>query len=104
MFNNFYKHNKGWRFFTALFLASLLAVVTPATALAGSTLDDVRYLIEQVYVDPVSEEVLGASNIEDIIKGLGDPHSSYFTIEEYRKFLDSMELNFSGIGVYIELD
>lgn len=102
--NKFTKNNKGWRFFTALFLATLLAVITPTTALAGSTLDEVRDLIEQVYVDPVSKEVLGASSIEEIIKGLGDPHTSYFTFEEYMKFLDSMELSFSGIGVYIELE
>ncbi|NMA68903.1 MAG: PDZ domain-containing protein [Desulfitobacterium sp.] len=104
MFNKFYKNNQSWRFFTALFLAVLLVVITPATVLADSTLDDVRSLIQEVYVEPVSEEILGASSIEEIIKGLGDPYSNHFTIDEYMQFLDSMESRFSGIGVYIELE
>lgn len=104
MLNKYYKNNKGWRAFTAIILAVLLAVITPVTALASPFIDDVRDLIEQVYVDPVTDEVLGSSTIQGMIEKLGDPYTDYFSAEEYQKFLDSMELSFSGIGVYIELD
>ncbi len=104
MFKSSYKNNRGWRVFTATILAMLLAVITPATALAGSSLEDVRDLIEQVYVEPVGDEVLGSSTIDGMLKKLGDPYTNYFSAEEYQKFIDSMELSFSGIGVYIELE
>ncbi|HHY27318.1 MAG TPA: S41 family peptidase [Desulfitobacterium dehalogenans] len=91
------------RMLTASALALILSISAPAVAL-GSPIDDVRYLLENQYVDPVDPWVLNATSIEEMLKRLDDPHTVFFTQKEYQKFLDSMELSFTGIGVYIQLE
>lgn len=96
-------NTKAGRILTASALALILTVSAPAAAL-GSPVDDVRSLLESQYVDPVDPWVLGASSVEEMLKRLDDPHTVFFTQKEYQNFLNSMDLSFSGIGVYIELE
>ncbi|SHN88100.1 S41 family peptidase [Desulfitobacterium chlororespirans] len=94
---------KAGRILTASALALILTVSAPAAAL-GSPVDDVRSLLESQYVDPVDPWVLSAASVEEMLKRLDDPHTVFFTQKEYQNFLNSMDLSFSGIGVYIELE
>ncbi|ACL22432.1 S41 family peptidase [Desulfitobacterium hafniense] len=96
-------NTKAGRILTASALALILTVSAPAAAL-GSPVDDVRSLLESQYVDPVDPWVLSASSVEEMLKRLDDPHTVFFTQKEYQNFLNSMDLSFSGIGVYIELE
>lgn len=93
---------KSWKAVTASALAVILSISTPALAL-GSTLDDVRFLLDNEYVEPVDSWVLSAPTVDEMLKRLGDPYTTFFTQKEYQDFLNSMDLSFSGIGVYIEL-
>ncbi len=81
-----------------LLVLSLLA--SPAQA---ALTDEVRELIKNRYVEEVSEDTLQAATVEEMLENLNDPYTSYFTAEQYQKFLNSIgDTSFSGLGVYIE--
>lgn len=106
--------------FICLFPIQAQATVSPGTLIQESPrvlnncslnpcsfenpLDEVHYWLENYFVDPVPEEVLNASTIEETLELLGDPYTAYFTAEEYAEFSNSIELNYTGIGIYMDLD
>ncbi len=64
--------------------------------------DDVLALVKTRYVDTVNLNVL----VEDAIKGMMkdlDPHSEYYTAEEYEKMNEPLQGNFEGIGVQFNI-
>ena len=64
--------------------------------------DDVLSLLKTRYVDTVNMNVL----VEDAIKGMMkdlDPHSEYYTAEEYEKMNEPLQGNFEGIGVQFNI-
>jgi carboxyl-terminal processing protease len=67
----------------------------------AADVDEIRQLIEERYVDNVDDSVLQKEEIDEIIAEL-DPYSAYFTGEEYNQFMDSIELNYTGIGIVVE--
>lgn len=84
----------------AIFLALLW--VFPAGA-ADSSVEEVRALVDQYYITVPPEAVHTATSVEGILKALDDPHSGYFTAEEFAALQDDMEQNFSGVGIFIEM-
>jgi carboxyl-terminal processing protease len=74
-----------------------------AGTVAPSTLDEIRQYIRDYYVDPVNENVLKGSTPQEIVKHL-DKYSTYMTSEEYQQFLDSINMEFVGIGITMEED
>ncbi|SDI05924.1 S41 family peptidase [Desulfosporosinus hippei] len=88
-----------------LMLIILLVLSNSTTVLASSNgvLTEVRALLKNQYVDRVSEDVLNAPTVEETLERLGDPHTKYFTDEEYEEFIDSINMSFSGIGIHIEM-
>ncbi|MEK4607370.1 S41 family peptidase [Geobacillus sp. FSL W8-1251] len=91
-----------------LLLAASFSVWSPpaeaATAPASTkVLEEVRKIVRQYYVEPVSDQVLKASTPQDIVKQL-DPYSAYMTKEEYEEFLKWIDMESVGIGVMIEED
>ncbi len=86
-----------------LIFVLLIALLFPAIAPAEENIiDEVRYLLGKYYVDPVPAETLSAASIEDILKRLGDPNTTYFTPEGYQDFVNSINMNVCGIGVRID--
>lgn len=69
----------------------------------SDTMEEVASLLKSLYVDEVPEKVLKADTIEDMIVQLKDPHTVHFTSEEYDEFINSMEMTFTGIGIYLEI-
>ncbi|MBV7274999.1 PDZ domain-containing protein [Clostridiaceae bacterium UIB06] len=68
-----------------------------------SVIDEVRDIIRQNYVIPVSEDVLDAPTIEGIIKGLNDPYSEYFPNENDKNdFINEVNNKMCGIGVTVQ--
>ena len=57
-------------------------------------------LIKNNYVDDVSSSTLIQGAIKGMLQGL-DPHSSYFTPEQYKNFLTDMKGEFGGLGMTI---
>ncbi|WP_052085632.1 S41 family peptidase [Clostridium sp. HMP27] len=73
-------------------------------AAEASPLLEARNIIQNYYLNDVSDEVLNSSSIEDMVKQLNDPYSTYFTKEEYESFISSIDNNFTGIGIQVLTD
>lgn len=75
---------------------AFLLLISHAAAL---TVEEARGLVERLYIDEVPEEVLNSATVEELFNGL-DRYSSYFTPEEYKAFLDTMnDVRTVGLGV-----
>ncbi len=68
-----------------------------------SILQEGKDILKSNYVNTVSDYVLNAPNLTEMVNRLDDPYSEYFTKEEYSQFVDSINNTFSGIGIGIEL-
>lgn len=86
-----------------LVLMLILSNSTMVLASDAGVLAEVRSLLKNQYVEPVSDDVLNASTVEEMLRRLGDPHTVYFTPEEYQEFVGSINMSFSGIGIYINM-
>jgi len=79
----------------------LVAVVTMAFTLKNTPQIKLRMAesaISEYYVDSVDEDKLVEAAIRGMLKDL-DPHSTYSTAEETRDLNESLQGNFSGIGI-----
>lgn len=74
----------------------------PVLASDNTTLDEIRTLLKTQYVDPVSDDVLKAANVQDTLDKLSDPWTVYFTPEEYQGFMNSVNMQIVGIGVVFD--
>ncbi|MBM6869072.1 S41 family peptidase [Pseudoflavonifractor phocaeensis] len=87
------------RRFAALVLA-LSLLTLPARAL---TAQEAGQLLQDYYIDDVSQEVLAQPTIDAMLSALGDRYTTYFTADEYAAFLASMEdVQLTGIGVKMQ--
>ena len=78
--------------------SSAEGTVTKETLLADYR--EAARLVESEYAGKVDFEKLNDSSIQGMLWTL-DPHSSYFTAEEYRKLTEDQASQFYGIGVSI---
>ena len=81
----------------------ILNASTTVMASGDDVLPEIRALLQNQYVDPVSADVLNAPTVDETLKRLGDPHTKYFSNEQYQNFLGSIDMRFSGIGINIEM-
>jgi carboxyl-terminal processing protease len=97
----------GRKFFISLVFLFSLAIsgfhVHAEQTVSQSVLNEVRDYIERYYVDPINKNSLQGSTPQDIVKYL-DKYSTYMTAEEYEQFLDSIDIEFVGIGITMEED
>lgn len=89
----------------ALIVALCLTLGAPLLAYGGENdaLAEVRELLKNKYVDKVSEDVLSAPTIKDMLAKLGDRHTQYMTKADYNQFLNTLDRAFSGIGIELEM-
>lgn len=82
-------------------LLTLTVLLTPACAL---TVDQARELLEELYYYDIPDAAYEAQTMDELIRALGDPYTSYMTAEEYQAFLKLLEgdSNVVGIGVTIQ--
>ena len=71
-------------------------------AYAAEPIDEVRTVLKKFYVDEIPDSVLQKPTIDEIIKGLNDPYTDYFTKEEYGDFVNSINNDVVGIGIRVE--
>ncbi|HWQ42267.1 MAG TPA: S41 family peptidase [Desulfosporosinus sp.] len=86
-----------------LVLILILSTATTVLASGDDGLSQIRLLLKNQYVDPVSADVLKAPTIDETLERLGDPHTMYFSPAEYQDFLGSIDMRFSGIGIHIDM-
>lgn len=86
----------------------LLAVMGLAVGAEAQELrsDEKRLLeiydnIRQYHLKDANTEKLLNGAIEGMMETLDDPHSRYFSSEEYKTYLQSLERTFAGVGMYV---
>ncbi|HWI50864.1 MAG TPA: S41 family peptidase [Symbiobacteriaceae bacterium] len=99
------------KFVVAVLVGALSLGMFVGGAVAGSREDEMFLRVRGVYdavnsfhKDGADLDKFTAGAIKGGLDALGDPHTNYFTDEEYRDFLGSLNGNFSGIGAYLEQD
>lgn len=85
--------------FLAFFISSFSLNVQAAES--SSLLNEARNIIKENYVTTVPDSVLNASTIEDMVKGLNDPYSQYFSEKEGEDFVNAIDNKMYGIGIHI---
>jgi len=85
------------------FVVILMLSTASAVKASEDVLTEIRSLLETQYVEPVSNEVLSAPTVEEMLERLGDPHTRYFTPEAYQEFVGSIDMSFTGIGIHMEM-
>lgn len=85
---------------------ALLAVPGGAqAATTDSVLDpiaEIYELLETLHKDGVDPERFVEGAIRGGLEALGDPHTAYFSPEEWAQYLEELDGRFAGIGVYLE--
>lgn len=83
-------------------LALLLALSVCATPAFAMTADELKMLLQELYVDEIDEAVLEQDTIQGILDVLGDPYTRYMTPEEFQMLMESMsDAQVGGVGVSI---
>jgi C-terminal peptidase prc len=84
-------------------LALCLTFTLCAAPVSALDLEDAKKLLQESYVDELSQDVLNASSLEEMLEILGDPYTVYMTAEEYQSFLEQVNGDsVVGIGVSIQ--
>ena len=86
-------------FLVLLFLNPLYSKVLAQT----NILQEGKDILKNNYVSTVSDYVLSAPDLDEMVKRLDDPYSAYFTKEEYSEFVGSINNTFCGIGIGINM-
>lgn len=90
--------------FFSLLILLVISDVSALHAYADTTLDEVKTLVKNYYVEQVPDSVIdSAKSVDELLKSLGDPHTMYFTADEYKNFVDSINNSFVGIGIRIDM-
>lgn len=89
-----------------LALASALITILPLNASAQEDIQtqQVREIIGKLHVSGVTEEALANQSIKQMVEGLKDPYTVFFSQEEYGQFSSSLENNYVGMGARIGID
>ncbi len=81
-------------------LAALLCLGLLTSSAGALTVEQARKLLQTYYIDEIPRQVLDQPTVEDMLRALGDPYTVYYTPQEYREFMDSMEdTELVGIGI-----
>ncbi|MGH4124865.1 MAG: S41 family peptidase [Clostridium sp.] len=86
-------------FLIILFLNPIYSKVLAQTTI----LQEGKEILKNNYVTTVSDYVLNAPDLTEMVKRLDDPYSDYFTKKEYTEFVGSINNTFSGIGIGIDM-
>lgn len=99
------KKHKSSNIFSILFLLVLFisSFSLNVQAADSSLLNEARSIIKENYVSTVPDSVLNASTIEDMVKGLNDPYSQYFSKQQGEDFVNAIDNKMVGIGIYLEM-
>jgi len=86
-------------FLILLFLNPIYTKVIAQT----NILEEGKNILKSNYVNTVSDDVLNAPDLNEMVKRLNDPYSAYFTQKEYSEFVNSVNNTFTGIGIGVDM-
>lgn len=64
-------------------------------------LKDIEAELKKKYYEDFDEEKLYEEAYKGFVEGVGDPYTVYFTKEEYKDFIESVDGTYEGIGAYV---
>lgn len=88
----------------------LAGLIFPPQAIAEENVDSAKQkeeivnLIINYHVSGIEIEQLDTENIDSVIDSLNDPYTQYFKPDEWKKFMDMLENNYTGIGIRVGTD
>ncbi|MGD9677933.1 MAG: S41 family peptidase [Vulcanibacillus sp.] len=102
-----WKHHKKKLLILTLAVAIIFSIpyVSKATDYTQHQLDilaEIYSLIKEYHISGVDYDTLTKGAINGMIESLEDPHTKYFTEEEYQEFIGDIDGSFTGIGIYIQ--
>ena len=80
---------------------SMLSYFTHRRTKTAMVVGDALNLIDQFYVDPISDRELLTAALDGMTNTL-DEHSEFIPREEYESFQDNINQEFAGIGIYVD--
>lgn len=100
------KHKKMYRKITFALISLLLITFTTAGAYEDNIVNDVKQILKIYYVDDLPASVYDKSTVSDILNEVNknDPYTKYYTANKYKEFVNSIDNDSSGIGIYIEMN
>ncbi len=91
------------RFGSKVLALLLVLCLTLSSAAYALTPEELKALLQDYYLDEVTDATLSKTSVDEILNELGDPYTHYMTAEEYRTFLQSMQdTELVGIGIATE--
>jgi carboxyl-terminal processing protease len=85
----------------ASFVLAAAWPASPANAETKEQVDEIRQLLEQYHLSKPDDSDLNQKAIDAMVESLQDPYTEYFDPEEWNSFSDSLEQQFSGIGIVL---
>jgi len=85
----------------------LLGNTLQATAIENSDQTKKQEIIDLIvnhHVSGMGKDQLDTKDIDTIVASLNDPYTQYFTPDEWKKFLNALENNYTGIGIRVGSD
>jgi carboxyl-terminal processing protease len=99
----FKKANKFQKVLSIFLILLFLNPIYTKVQAQPDILEEAKSVLKNNYVSTVSDYVLSATDLNEMMKRLNDPYSDYFTKEEYLEFVGSINNTFYGIGVGIDI-
>jgi len=85
-------------------LVSCGFVKSTVSADTEKKLKNIKYLVEQYFLDDYVEKDLETGLLEGYVSGLDDPYSVYYNEEDTKALLESVQGEYSGIGAVLSQD
>ena len=99
--------SKQYRLLSVFIIAIMLFASMTATAFAfdytQEDLEALREIIVDLYVDPITVDMLPGETPQEIFSNL-DEHSVYYTVKEFDDLFERYTGDYAGIGAYIKED
>lgn len=84
-------------------ILSSVNTVVAMEASKDAVIDEIKDYVRNYYVNKYLESDIEVSTVDELIKNLNDPYTSYLTKEEYDEFLNSLDNKFSGVGINVDM-
>jgi carboxyl-terminal processing protease len=68
-----------------------------------SVVAEAMSVVEHNYLEPVDRRTLFEGAMDGLVGSLGDQYSSYISPDDYREFQASLDQNFGGVGIVVEM-
>lgn len=100
---SFKNMNKFQKILSILLILLFLNPIYTKVLAQPSILEEGKGVLKSNYVSTVSDYVLSAPDLSEMVRRLNDPYSDYFTKDEYSEFVGSINNTFCGIGIGIDM-